>query len=104
MATVPRTAARQPLPTYLDAIDVLGELGVEPEVDIVAVPSLSRYATLDDAVAEYRHMLLVSHADDDIGDELATVLGSWLSWRDGFLRSPVRTAPAAIVSWTPGKR
>lgn len=89
---------RRPAPTYLDAVAILRELGIEPEVETIEIPALVRYKTLDDAVSRYRETLLV---DDTaaVRAELRSLLGSWLTRdREGF-RLPVKTFPAVSISW-----
>lgn len=94
---------RQPGPTYLDAVALLGTLGVTPDVRVVEVRSSSRFADLDAAVADYRRTLCLPDTADTRG-ELRGLLASWLVPVDGALRAPVRTLPAAIVSWSPDEQ
>lgn len=92
---------REPAPTYLDAVGVVEELGIRPQVEVVEVPTTSRWATLDEAVADYRRTLLLP----DTGaarDELRGLLGSWLVRTGGALRVPAGTVPAAVVTWESG--
>lgn len=91
---------REPAPTYLDAVAVLEELGIHPDVEIVEVATTTSFATLDEAVEDYRRSLLLPDSAEAY-DELRGLLGSWLVRRDGALRLPARTMPAAIISWTP---
>ena len=94
---------RRPLPTYLDAVSVLEELGIAPHVEVVEVPTRSRFADLRQAVADYRDYLLLPNTPD-VRRRLRALLASWLVEQDGALRPPVRTLPAAILSWTPTAR
>lgn len=93
-------APRAPGPTYLDALAVLRELGIEPSVKVVEIANHRRFATLDEAVEHYRDWLLLSDAPD-VRRELQGLLAAWLLGRRGALRSPLRTLPAAILEWRP---
>lgn len=89
---------RKPSPTYLDAAAVLRELDIEPDVEVVEVRSWARFDTLATAVRAYRDMLLVP-ATPAARAELRELLASWLVSEKGVLRPPLRTMPAAILSW-----
>lgn len=89
---------RKPGPTYLDAVAVLEELGLRPEVEIVELPTRSRFANLDAAVKAYRDQLVLPDCRA-ARKELRGLLSSWLVEDGGKLRPPLRTTPAAIVSW-----
>jgi SAM-dependent methyltransferase len=91
---------RRPAPTYLDAVAVLSELGIRAEVEVVELPTRGRYATLDAAVKAYRDQLCLPD-EAPVRRELRGLLSSFLVLDGGELRAPVRTTPAAIVSWTP---
>ena len=91
---------RAPGPTYLDALAVLRELGIEPDLRLVEIPNRRRWATIDEAVGHYREALLLPEGDG-VEEELASLLADWLLGRSGALRSPLRSAPAAIVHWRP---
>lgn len=93
---------RAPGPTYLDAVDVLATLDITPDVRIVEVPTRSRFADLDAAVDDYRRTLCLPD-EPDMREELRALLNSWLVTRNGALAAPVRTLPAAILSWTPAQ-
>jgi SAM-dependent methyltransferase len=90
---------RHPAPTYLDAVAVLRELGIDPDVEVVEVPSSARFRDLERAVASYRDQLLLP-GTAAVRRELRSLLAPWLVRREDGLASPVRTLPAAIVSWT----
>ncbi|HWI07978.1 MAG TPA: class I SAM-dependent methyltransferase [Solirubrobacteraceae bacterium] len=94
---------RVPGPSYLDALAVLREMGIEPAVKVVEIPNRRRFATLDEAVEHYRDALLVPDTPEN-NSELAQLLAAWLLGRRGALRSPLRTTPAAILEWTPRSR
>lgn len=93
---------RRPGPTYLDAVAVLAELGIRAEVEVVEVPVRSRYASVNAAAKAHREHLLLPDVPE-IRRELRGLLSSWLVADGGELRPPVRTTPAAIVSWGPGR-
>lgn len=92
---------RTPGPTYLDALAVLHELGIAPQVKVVEIVNRRRFATIEEAVEHYRDWLLLADTPE-VREELAALLATWLVGRRGSLRSPLRSAPAAIVSWRPG--
>ncbi len=94
-------APRTPGPSYLDALAVLRELGIAPQVKVVEIPNRRRFATIEDAVEHYRDGLLLPDTTYVRG-ELAALLATWLLGRRGALRSPLRAVPAAIVRWRPG--
>ena len=91
---------RRPGPTWLDAVAVLRELGIEPRVEMAEPSYRARYATMREAVDDARRLLALAD-DADVRGELRRVLGAWLVRRDGGFSPPVRTLPAAVVSWQP---
>jgi SAM-dependent methyltransferase len=93
-------SARKTPPSYLDALAVLAELGIEARVEVVEIAVRARYATLDDAVESYRDGLVLPNTAG-VRRELAGLLDPWLQRRGGALRPPFRTQPAAILSWAP---
>lgn len=93
-------APRAPGPSYLDAIAVLRELGIEPTVKLVEIVNRRRFATVDEAVEVYRDWLLLADTPE-VRCELEGLLANWLLGRRGALRSPLRSAPAAIIEWRP---
>lgn len=94
---------RKPGPTYLDAVEVLRELGIRPDVEVVEVPSRARFTTVAEAAKEYQDWLLLPDTAE-ARKELRRLLGSWLVPRDGALGPPLRATPAAVVSWRPSGR
>jgi SAM-dependent methyltransferase len=92
---------RKPGPTYLDAVDVLRELGLAPEVEVVEVTSRARFATVAAATSDYRDQLCLPDTPE-IRRELRGLLASWLVPRDEGFGPPLRSTPAAVVSWVPG--
>lgn len=95
-------APRVPGPTYLDAVAVLRELGIEHRVRVVEVPDQRRWATIEDAVDSYRDALLLDDTPQ-VRAELGDLLASWLPGRRGAYRPPLRVVPAAIVEWKGGR-
>ena len=90
--------SRRPAPTYIDAVEVLREMGIRPSVEVVRMPVRTRFPTMAAAVKDYRSLLLV--ADDRASRaELRRLLRDWLlPDGDGFA-PPLRTMPAAVISW-----
>ena len=95
-------APRVPGPTYLDAVALLRELGVESRVRVVEIPDHRRWTTIEDAVEPYREALLLDDTPQ-VRAELAGLLASWLLGRRGAYRPPLRVVPAAIVQWDGGQ-
>ena len=91
---------RTPGPTYLDALAVLRELGIDPVVRVVEIANDRRFATIDEAVEHYREWLFLADTPD-VRRELGDLLSAWLMGRRGAWRSPLRAVPAAILEWTP---
>jgi len=97
---------RKPGPTYLDAVDVLRELGRAPEVEVVELPSRARFKTAAEAAKDYRDQLCLPDTAE-ARRELRGLLADWLVPREGALGPPLKTVPAAIISWPasgPGAR
>jgi len=94
---------RKPGPTYLDAVDVLRELGLAPGVEVVEVPSRARFASVAEAARDYREQLCLPDTAD-VRRELRGLLADWLVPRGGALGPPLKSTPAAIVSWRPAAR
>jgi SAM-dependent methyltransferase len=89
-----------PAPSFLDAVGVLAELGIAPNVDVLEYPT-PIYDRLDDAVFAYRDLLQLPVAEE-IDDELRTVLGAWLvGTTDGRLRVPGTSYTYAALTWNP---
>ena len=93
-------APRAPGASYMDALAVLRELGIEADVRVVETVDRRRFATIDAAVEHYREWLLLADTPE-IKAELAELLPTWLLGRRGAFRSPVRSSPAAIIAWRP---
>jgi SAM-dependent methyltransferase len=92
--------SRKPGPTYLDAVAVLRELGAEPEVEVVEVATRGRFKSVADAAKDYRDQLCLPDTPE-VRKELRDLLRHWLIRRGDMLAAPLRTVPAAIISWTP---
>ena len=95
--------SRKPGPTYLDAVDVLRELGVKPKVEVVEVATRGRFKNVADAAKDYRDQLCLPDTPE-IRKELRGLLQHWLIRRGDALAAPLKTVPAAVISWKPGLR
>jgi hypothetical protein len=93
--------SRKPGATYLDAVDVLRELGLKPSIEVVEVPTRGRFKTVADAAKDYRDQLCLPDTPE-IRKELRGLLSNWFVVQDGALRVPLKTVPAAIISWGRG--
>ncbi|HET7487235.1 MAG TPA: class I SAM-dependent methyltransferase [Acidimicrobiales bacterium] len=91
---------RKPGPTYLDAVEVLADLGIRADVEVVEVRSRVRYRSLAAAVQAHREQLLLEDTAA-VRAELRGLLRPWLVQEPDGLRPPLRSSPAAIVSWSP---
>jgi len=89
---------RRPAPTYLDLVDILQDLGLEPEVEVAEVPTRVRFTSLAAAVNAYRDVLVLPDTRE-VRAELRGLLSSWLVDDVGALRPPARAMATAIVSW-----
>ncbi|MDP9418968.1 MAG: class I SAM-dependent methyltransferase [Actinomycetota bacterium] len=96
-------AARNPGPTYLDAVAVLAELGIRADVEVVELPLRTRFTTVAAAARDYRENLLLPDIPE-VRKELRALLSTWLVTSDGSLRPPLQTTPAAILHWQPSRR
>jgi SAM-dependent methyltransferase len=90
--------SRKPGATYLDAADVLRELGLKPTIEVVEVPSRVRFTSVADAARDYRDQLCLPDTAE-IRKELRGLLGHWLVRRGDALGAPLASVPAAIISW-----
>jgi SAM-dependent methyltransferase len=90
--------SRKPGATYLDAADVLRELGFTPSIEVVEVPSRVRFKTVADAAKDYRDQLCLPDTAE-VRKELRGLLAHWLVPRGDALGVPLKTVPAAIISW-----
>ncbi|HWB72039.1 MAG TPA: class I SAM-dependent methyltransferase [Egibacteraceae bacterium] len=85
-------------PTYLDAVAVLAELGIQPRVQVVEAPVVTRFASLRQAVEGYRDVLVLPDTVV-VRRELRALLSDWLVGKQPALRPPLRSAPGAVLSW-----
>jgi SAM-dependent methyltransferase len=92
--------SRKPGATYLDALDVVRELGYKPEVEVVEVPTRGRFKSLAEATKSYRDELCLPDTPE-VRKDLRGLLGHWLIRRGDALAAPLKTVPAAIISWAP---
>jgi SAM-dependent methyltransferase len=95
--------SRKPGPTYLDAVDVLRELGMKPQVDVVEVATRGRFKNLGDAAKDYRDQLCLPDTPE-MRKELRGLLRHWFIRRGDLLAAPLKTVPAAVISWKPSAR
>jgi hypothetical protein len=93
--------SRKPGPTYLDALDVVRELGFRPEVEVVEVATRGRFKTVADAAKDYRDQLCLPDTPE-VRKELRGLLEHWLIRRGDALAAPLKTVPAAVISWAGG--
>ncbi|MDQ4089082.1 MAG: class I SAM-dependent methyltransferase, partial [Actinomycetota bacterium] len=94
--------SRKPGPTYLDAVAVLRELGLKPDVEVVEVPTRGRFKSVADAAKDYRDQLCLPDTPE-VRKELRSLLAHWLIRRGDELAAPLRTVPAAVISWPAGR-
>ena len=95
--------SRKPGPTYLDAADVLRELGLKPQIDVVEVATRGRFQNVADAAKDYRDQLCLPDTPE-VRKELRGLLKHWLIRRGDALAAPLKTVPAAVISWKPTGR
>ena len=93
-------ASRKPGPSYLDAADVLRELGIVPDMEVVEVAVRARFKTVAEAAKDYRDQLCLPDTPE-VRKELRGLLTHWLVRRRDGLGVPLKTVPAAIISWAP---
>ena len=94
---------RKPGASWVDALAVLEEHGLDVAVEVVEVRTWSRHETLADAVEVYRDQLVLPKTKEVVAD-LSRLLEPWLQRRNGYLVAPFRSQPAAILSWVPDRR
>ncbi len=91
---------RQPAPGYIHALDVLFDMGIYADVEIVRMPGVIRYSSLDVAVEELREQLILP-SDEETTGQLRHLLEGWLIERNGAFIPPVDTQTSAIMRITP---
>ena len=89
---------RRPGASWVDALSVVREMGIEPDVKVVELRARSRHDSLADAVEAYRDQLVLPETEEATS-ELTRLLDPWLQRRSDGLYAPFRTQPAAILSW-----
>ncbi len=95
--------ARPPGPSFVDAVTLLRQIGIDPQVEIVPAPAFGDFASLDQAVDDYAELLRIGD-DDVLRGQLREILAIWLVGHDHRLRAPTPSLPAAIISWSPRPR
>lgn len=90
---------RAPEPTFLNARDLMAELGLDVEVTVVEAPVTGRFESLDEAVDDFRENLLLEDSGH-IREELAALLDAWLVADGDDLRVPLQTTPGAVLTWS----
>ncbi len=91
---------RRPGPTWLDAVAVLEEMGIEPAVEVVEVRSRIRFTDVDEAAEDYLDLLALDDTPEN-RHELTGLLSMWLIPTRGGFRLPIATLPAAVIRWSP---
>ncbi len=91
-------APRRPGASWVDALGVLREMGIEPDVRVVELRAGNRHDSLADAVESYRDQLVLPKRPE-VRRELTRLLDPWFQRRNGGLYAPLRTQPSAIISW-----
>jgi hypothetical protein len=84
-------------PGYIHALDVLYELGIYADVEVVKLPVILSYASLDVAVEEVSEQLILPD-DNATRKELRQLLEEWLIERNGMLVPPVEAMIGAIIT------
>ncbi|MDQ6643492.1 MAG: class I SAM-dependent methyltransferase [Chloroflexota bacterium] len=84
-------------PGYIHALDVLYEMGLYADVEIVTLPVILNYPSLDIAVEEVSEQIILPD-DEKTREELRQLLEEWLVERDGMLVPPVEGMIGAIIS------
>ncbi|MFN2557369.1 MAG: class I SAM-dependent methyltransferase [Nitriliruptorales bacterium] len=92
---------RPPAPSFIDAVAVLREVGIDPRVEVVQAPAFGCFANLDEAVDDYTRMLRIGADEALHRAELRGILEAWLVDDGQGLRAPTPTLPAVILSWSP---
>jgi SAM-dependent methyltransferase len=91
----------RPQPTYIDAYNLLVQLGIHANVEIVSYRRLSPFAepTFEAAAARYRETLILDDTPETTA-HLQAVLRDVLIQTDQGWSMPVRESRAAIISWS----
>lgn len=91
---------RRPAPGYIHALDVLYEMEVYANVEVVKIPWIMQYPSLDVAVEEMLEQLILPD-DEQTRTELRELLTEWLVERNGMLVPPVDDQACAIMKMLP---
>lgn len=83
-------------PSYIHALDVLYDMGIYANVEIVDLPMMLMYPSLDVAVEEIAEQLILAD-DEATHKELRGLLEQWLVERDGMLGPPLEKMVGAII-------
>ena len=83
-------------PGYIHALDVLYDMDIYANVEIVTLPPILRYSSLDVAVEEMVEQLILPD-DEQTRKELRGLLEPWLVERDDVLVPPIDKIVSAIV-------
>lgn len=84
-------------PGYIHALDVLYEMGIYTDVEVVKLPVILSYASLDVAVEEVSEQLILPD-NNATRKELRQLLEDWLVERNGMLVPPVEAMIGAIIT------
>ena len=90
---------RKSAPGYISALDVLFEMGIYADVEIVRMPGVISYPTLDVATEELLEQLILPD-DEQTKNELQQLLEEWLIERDGVFYPPTDAQTCAIMRIT----
>jgi len=93
---------RHSAPGYIHALDVLFEMGIYASVEIVRMPWVMRYPSLDVATDELLEQLILPD-DEQTRNELQELLETWVIKRDGVYVPPVDEQTCAIIRMTPNR-
>ncbi len=91
---------RKSAPGYIHALDVLFEMGIYADVEVVRMPGVISYPSLDVATEELLEQLILPD-DEQTKNELRQLLEKWLIERDGVLLPPVDAQTCAIIRIIP---
>jgi len=86
-------------PGYIQALDILYDMGIYANVEVVTLPGSLRYPSLDVAVEELTEQLILPD-DEKTREELRELLTGWLVEQDGILTPPPREMVCGILWWT----
>jgi SAM-dependent methyltransferase len=95
----------RPQPTYIDAYNLLHQLGISANVEVYAYdrPGVPGGATLEEAAARFRETLILDDRPETTARLHALLRERLVRTADGW-QLPPRRAQAAIIWWTPEQR